>query len=132
MRDAADREVTGILTKEQLARLKPIQLWLDRDAALFNAEVIAELKLVSVQTDGLTAIWKKYQHKVQDKVSELRASEGTRDENRRKLEELRATWRTEASEEYFGVLTEEQREQFDKMCGPKFDVDKSEFREQRE
>ena len=61
MREAADREVTGILTNEQLTRLKQIQLWLDRDMALFSAEVIAELKLVSVQTDALTAIWLKYQ-----------------------------------------------------------------------
>ena len=63
-------------------------------------------------------------------MPEFRGSEGTKEDRRRKLAELTAKWRKEASEEYFGVLTEEQREQFEKMCGPKFEVGAAElFRE---
>jgi Spy/CpxP family protein refolding chaperone len=124
--DAGDRDIMGILTNEQQVRLRQIQIWLDMDRALLNAEVIAELKLVSVQTDALTATCEKY-HK---KFMELPPSafKGTAEE-KRQMQERRATLRKESIEEYLAVLTDEQREQFDKMCGPKFEVDESEFRE---
>ncbi len=129
MRDAADRDATGILTTEQLARLRQIQLWPDRAAALFNAEVIAELKLVSVQTDALLAIYGKHQEKRQNTFKEaFRKFKGTAEE-KQKWSELAANLRKEFEEESLGVLTGEQREQFDKMCGPKFEAKRSEFRE---
>jgi Spy/CpxP family protein refolding chaperone len=128
MLDEADRDLTAILAIEQQSRLKQIQFWIDQEAALFSAEVVAELKLVSVQTDALREIWSKYEQKTKDKVSEIRASEKA-NETRRKIHEAREKFRKEASEEYRGVLTEEQRAQFDKMCGPKFEVDSSEFAE---
>jgi Spy/CpxP family protein refolding chaperone len=123
--DAIDREAIDIMTDEQSPRFKQIHLQISRDVVLFNAEVIAELKLGSVQTDALTAIYEKYTKKLEQPPR----FEGTIEERRRQREERIAKLWKEASEEYFGVLTEEQREQFEKMCGPKFEVDKSEFRE---
>jgi Spy/CpxP family protein refolding chaperone len=125
LRDAIDREAMELVTDEQLPRFKQIRLQISGESALFNAGIIEELKLDSVQTDALAAMHEKYQKKLE----ELPQFEGTIEERQRQQDQRISRLITDAREEYFGVLTEEQREQFGKMCGPKLEVDKSEFRE---
>jgi hypothetical protein len=122
--DAANDDVTALLTDEQLTRFKQIRLWIEPEKPLLCQEIITELELVTVQTDALTAIYEKYQKKL---PVMLRPADGTIEEQRRKLEDRAAKVRKEAAAEFLGVLMKEQLEQFDKMRGPKFEVDMSDF-----
>jgi Spy/CpxP family protein refolding chaperone len=121
---AANEEATTLLADGQMARFKQIRLWIEPEKPLFCQEIITELKLVTVQTDALTAIYEKYQKKLPEM---LRPAEGTIEEQRSKLQDRAVKVRKEAAAEFMGVLTKEQREQFDKMRGPKFEVDMSEI-----
>ncbi len=121
--NTANDEITALLTDEQLARFNQIRIWIEKDYALLTAEVVAELKLATVQTDALTAIYEKHQKR----LDEVPTFEGTREEQRRKVSERAAKLRRAAGEESLGVLTKEQREQFDKMRGPEFKVDRAEL-----
>ncbi len=120
---AADVEATSLLTGEQMARFNQIRIWIPREQALFSREIIAELKLVTVQTDALTTIFEKYK----TKMREIPPFNPMDEEARRKSIEDVAELEKSAGVEYMGVLTKEQREQFERMRGPKFEVDISEF-----
>lgn len=120
---AANDEATGLLTDEQMARFKQIRIWIPREQALFSREIIAELKLVTVQTDALTAIFEKYK----TKMRELPPFNPRDEESRRKAFKEMDELEKSAGVEYLGVLTKEQREQFERMRGPRFEVDISEF-----
>ncbi len=121
--NVANGEVTAILTDEQLNRFNQVRLWIEKDYALLTAEVVAELKLATVQTDALTTIHAKYQKQ----LDEIPKFEGTREEQQRKVSERAAKLRKQAAAECLRVLTKEQREQFDKMRGPEFKLDWTEL-----
>jgi Spy/CpxP family protein refolding chaperone len=122
--DAANDEATALLTDEQIARFNQIRIWIDPETSLFCEEIITELKLATAQTDALTAIFEKYRKK----MLEIRApADGTNEEKQRKMRDQTAGLREDAVAEYMGVLTKEQRDQFDRMRGPKFEVEISEF-----
>ncbi len=113
-----NNEMVVSLTDEQMARFKQLRIWIHGGPALFCEEIITELKLVTIQTDALAAIFEKYRQKMAD------LPQGDTEEQRqKKLGEIASL----QNEEYLGVLTKEQREQFDKMRGPKFAVEISEF-----
>ncbi len=121
--DAANDEATGLLTDEQIARFNQIRIWIAREQALFCREIIAELNLVTDQTDALTTIYEKEyetkREKYKIKMRDLKDVEA----RRKDVAELEKS----AGVEYMDVLTMEQREQFERMRGPKFEVDISEF-----
>jgi Spy/CpxP family protein refolding chaperone len=121
--DAADKEMTALLSDEQMARYKQVRIWIEPHQALLCEEIIAELKLATVQTDALAAIFEKYRKK----MLEVPVPDGTDEEKRRKARAQTDKLANEADAEYLGVLTKEQREKFEKMRGPKFEVDISEF-----
>jgi Spy/CpxP family protein refolding chaperone len=120
----ANGEISTLLSEEQTARYKQICLWIQPGTALFCEEIITELKLVTVQRDALAAIYEKHQKKMLEIPS---PTEGTIAEKQLKRREQESSLRKEFRAEIMGVLTNEQREYFEKMRGPKFEMDMSEF-----
>ena len=122
--EEASKDATALLDDAQMARFKQLRIWLRRERALLAAEVVEELKIDDAQKSALTEIWRKMGQKVKEIPM---PAEGTNEEKLRKMQDQAAILRRQMGEDFLTVLTTEQREQFDRMRGPKFEVEWSEF-----
>ncbi len=122
--DKFQPKLDEILDASQRDRLKQISLQAAGAQAYQNAEVIAALKITKEQQEKLAAISKEFR----DKQGEMfpRGGQGgggagerpNFEEMRKKMAEL-----NEARDKQLGeVLTADQREQFTKLMGKKFDT----------
>ena len=116
-----------LLSDSQMARFNQIRIWIARERSLFSDDVITDLKLSNAQKNALTGIWEKLGKKMLEIPEIPKSADGTKAEKQRKMQDQVAILEREAGTEYLGVLTTEQREQFDRMRGSKFEVEMSEF-----
>jgi hypothetical protein len=109
-------QVDEILDDKQTARMKELSLQRRNVEALEDKEVAESLKLTEEQGKKLIDIRNEAADKQDAIIQEAIKSGGDRSKIREKIEELRK----ELGDKALAVLTTEQREQFDKMKGAKF------------
>jgi hypothetical protein len=104
---AAIEQVNKVLSKEQNERLDQIVLQARGAGALSDEKVAADLKITDAQRQKLQEIQ-------QQTMQQFRDAQG----DQGKIAEIRKTSR----EQSLAALTEEQRQQFEKMQGAKIDL----------
>jgi Spy/CpxP family protein refolding chaperone len=109
--------VDKILEEPQKARLRELSLQARGPQALEDEEVAAALKLTDEQKKQLEAIREEGNAAMQEAFSSLRSGGGDQGEIRKKMAKLR----NDLSEKALSALTPEQKEQFEKMKGEKFE-----------
>jgi Spy/CpxP family protein refolding chaperone len=111
------KKVDEILDDKQTDRVKQLSLQQRGVDALGDEEVIGALKLTPEQLAELVKIRDDAQAKTQEIVQEALGQGGDREKIREKLQ----AFRKEVGDKAFAVLTAEQKDQFEKMKGAKFD-----------
>ena len=109
------KDLDEILKPEQRKRLKQIGLQFRGVSALRDKEVATELGLSTEQQDKIAEIGKE----AGEKMGKLFADRENRTGMREKMDKIRK----ESETATLGVLTQEQKEKFEEMKGPKFEVD---------
>ncbi|MBI3860449.1 MAG: hypothetical protein HY290_00985 [Planctomycetia bacterium] len=122
--DQANIEVSAALTESQRERLRQLAIWILRGDALFTQDVVNELKLTDGQKTALADEFESLRKKMLDIQF---PAKGTDEERRRKVHEQSTTMKKEFDERCVKILTDQQRAQFDKMRGDRFEVEMSEF-----
>jgi Spy/CpxP family protein refolding chaperone len=114
-------KLSDILKKEQMARLDQIRLQVRSVVeSLTDKDVAGELKLADAQKEKLSQINKDLQTKQAEMLGGMReASREQRTEAFQKFTKLRA----DADKEALDVLTAEQKQAFEKMKGPKIELE---------
>ncbi|MBM3211908.1 hypothetical protein FJZ33_06805 [Candidatus Poribacteria bacterium] len=107
-------QLKAILQAEQMKRLEQITLQASGISALKNEMVIKTLDITKEQQEKLSAIEASYNQKRR----ELYRSEIPREERRSKTGELNK----ERNAEMMQVLSEEQKQKFEEIKGPKFEM----------
>lgn len=124
-----NKKMLALLDDGQNSRLKQIQLSVGGVAGLIGDQDIAkeaakELKLTDDQKEALKAITEESGKKSGEIFAGFR---GADEEQRTKLQAQLAEIRKDTEAECAAVLTDEQKAQFEKMKGPKFELDMSAF-----
>jgi hypothetical protein len=115
-----------ILNPEQVTRFKQVILWVQGSRALVdNAELGKQLNLTDDQKGAVKTIVDESDKKRRELFQGL--GQGASPEDRTKAFEQMATMNNEMEAECMAVLTDAQKAQFDKMKGPKFQLDMSQF-----
>ena len=122
--EEATEKLTAELTADQNSRLKQVQVWAQGSHALIeNADVAKGLNLTADQKEALKTI----NDEADKKTGELRGQGGpgqnVSDEERAKRREQSAAIAADTNAECMAVLTDEQKAQFDKIKGAKFQLD---------
>jgi len=112
----ASAEVDAKLDDAQKKRLQEIAIQVNGAAALSDPSVVEQLKLTDEQKKKLEEVRAENNKAVEDAIGNL-----SREERREKFRELSET----ADSNLLGVLTEEQKTEFESMKGAKLDVDLS-------
>ena len=110
-------KVDKVLNAKQSTRMKELSLQRRGVDALQDDTVIAELKLSDEQKKKLETVRDEIADKQQEIIKSLTSGGGDQGQIREKMGELRK----EAGEKAMAILTDSQREQFEKMKGPKFE-----------
>jgi Spy/CpxP family protein refolding chaperone len=123
--EETSKKLTDLLTAEQNARMKQIQLWMQGTRALTdNADVAKELSLSDDQKAAVKTVLEESGKKSQ----ELRAGmRNASEEERKKIGEQLTAIRAETETESLAQLTPDQKAKFDTMKGPKFEMDMSQM-----
>jgi len=125
--EEAGKKATEVLTDAQSARFKQIQLWIQGTGALVqNEELGKKLAITDDQKAALKTITEESAKKGQELGRGL-FGRGASDEERTKAREQLTALRTETEAECMAVLTDDQKAQFEKLRGPKFELDFSQF-----
>jgi Spy/CpxP family protein refolding chaperone len=125
--DEAGKKATELLTADQNSRFKQVQLWIQGTGALTtNEELAKQLKLTDDQKDALKTITEE-SGKKRGELGRGLFSQDISPEERTKLTEQMTALRAESEAECLAVLTDDQKAQFDKLKGPKFQLDMSAF-----
>ncbi len=111
------KKVDEILDDKQTARVKELSIQQRGVDALGDEEVITALKITPEQLGQLVKIRDDAQAKTQEIVQEALGQGGDREKIREKIQ----AFRKEVGDKAFAVLTAEQKDQFEKMKGAKFD-----------
>jgi hypothetical protein len=116
--EANGREALALLTPDQAARLKEIRLWIGGASALNDPGLAKELGLSAEQIQKLDWIAQD-EFSEQSHVGRLSREAFADNPNARS-----SAWKEiaqQAEAQRLSVLTDDQRAQFDKLRGPKFD-----------
>jgi Spy/CpxP family protein refolding chaperone len=116
---AASAEVDAKLDEPQKQRLQEIAIQVNGPAALSDPSVVEQLNLSDEQKKKLEEVQADNSQAVEDAMSDF--GDISREERREKFRALSDT----ANEKLLGVLTDEQKTQFDKMKGQEIDIDPS-------
>jgi DNA-binding transcriptional MerR regulator len=108
-----------ILTPQQIQRLKQIKLQVAGAAGLSIAEVAKALALTDQEREKLKALEAEYRDKTHAAVH------GTKKKDYKQVRSIMADMRAKHLEAALQVLTPQQRKKFDKMRGPKINMDLS-------
>lgn len=108
------KAIEGILLPHQVERLKQIVIQVQGTRALGDAEVQKSLDISDEQKEKIKSV----QEATGEKMRELFSS-GNREGMREKSEAIRK----EANDQLLGVLTDKQKETFEKLKGEKIELD---------
>lgn len=121
--EESNKKYLALLTPDQNARLKQIQLWVGGISGLVaNEEASKELKITDDQKEALKTIAEESGNKTRELFQGLR---GASQEEQAKAREKMTAARKEMETECEAVLTDEQKAKFAKMKGEKFELDMS-------
>jgi Spy/CpxP family protein refolding chaperone len=112
LRKEGDKTVAKVLDKKQAKRLKQIGLQLQGSMAYGNPEVAKALGLTDDQKKQIADIQKE----TREEMGKIFQGEGTREEKRAKMTELRKS----AKEKTEKVLTADQKTKWKELAGEKF------------
>lgn len=115
----ASAEVDAKLDDAQKQRLQEIAIQVNGAAALNDPSVVEQLKLSDEQKQKLEEVRAENSKRVEDAMSDF--GDLSREERREKFRTLAET----ADADLLGVLTDEQKKEFDEMKGKEIDVDLS-------
>jgi Spy/CpxP family protein refolding chaperone len=115
----ASGEVDKVLDDNQRKRLQEIAIQVNGPAALNDPSVVEQLKLTDEQKQKLEDVRAENNKAAEEAMADF--GEMSREERREKFRDLSET----AGEKLLGVLTDEQKEQFEQMKGAEIDVDLS-------
>jgi Spy/CpxP family protein refolding chaperone len=118
------KEIEGVLLPHQIDRLKQIALQLQGVRALNDPQVQKALGLTADQVDKIRSLQQGEFEKMRSMMSGMR--DLSDQERREKMQEARKQMeeaRKNTEEQIMGVLTADQKAKFDKLKGPKFEVD---------
>lgn len=115
IRAEQEKKIAEILNKDQMTRLKQLQLQRQGVRALSQPEVANALKLSADQKSKIEAIRQEERSALQG----LRGNGQSPEDRRAAFEKIRAT-RQANEAKLLGVLTDAQKKQFEAMQGPKF------------
>src|SRR5262249_17519123 len=101
--EEAGKKATALLTDEQNARLKQIQLWMAGSRALNDPEVAKKLNLTDEQKDAVKTISEESGKKMGELFQGMR---GANEEERAKIQSEVQEVRKAADEECLAVLTD--------------------------
>jgi Spy/CpxP family protein refolding chaperone len=123
--EEAGKKLTEVLTDAQNARFKQIQLWIQGTMALVqNEELGKKLEITDDQKAALKTITEESAKKGRD----IRGfGPGSSEEERAEARKQFNALRTETEAECMAVLTDDQKAQFEKLRGPKFELDFSQM-----
>ncbi len=110
-------QLEEVLMPEQMDRLDQIALQIRGTSALMDEKVIKVLSITSKQTDEMKKISEDARENMREKMQEV-----MRSGDRSKIGEAFANVRKEIDDEIMAVLTTDQKDQFDKMKGEKFEM----------
>ncbi len=114
-----------ILNPEQVTRFKQVILWVQGSRALVdNADLAKQLTLTDDQKGAVKTIIDESDKKRRELFQGLGQASP---EDRAKAFEQMTTMNNEMEAECMAVLTDTQKSQLDKMKGPKFQLDMSQF-----
>ena len=117
------KKLEGALNADQVKRLKEINLQVrGTSGALNDPEVAKELKLTDEQVTALKTISDETNKKRRELFGNGGGGGGGQG-NREKMEQLNK----DANDESLAVLKDDQKTQFEKMKGEKFELDRSQF-----
>ncbi len=114
---AMQEKIEKLLDAKQQARLKQLSLQSRGAGALEDDEVMKALKITDDQKKQLAEIREEGNKVAEEAMQALRSGGGDAGEMRRKI----GAMRTKLTEKALAVLTPEQRAEFDKLKGTKFD-----------
>jgi hypothetical protein len=122
MRAEQEKKVAEILNKDQVARLKQLELQQEGVRALGRTEVANALKLSADQKSKIDKINEEERAAMQQAFQGFRNNNGQQpsQEDRRAAFEKIQAMRTANEAKILGVLTDGQKKQFEAMQGPKF------------
>jgi Spy/CpxP family protein refolding chaperone len=120
-RKASD-DVNQLLDENQQKRLREIAIQVNGPAELSDPAVASELQITDEQQSKLDEAREQNSESVREVFLDF--GNMSRDERRAKRDELSKS----ASEKLLGILTDDQRAQFELMEGAEFDVDLSQLR----
>jgi hypothetical protein len=132
-RESASEKARGVLTIEQAARFKQIEIWINLPWAFTNADVVRGLDMTEQQNGALKAIGNECSNELRVLNERLKAGSKGRpmEEFLAKRAELFAKVAKERDEllaakeaECLAVLTDDQKARFEKLRGPKFELDR--------
>jgi ABC-type sugar transport system ATPase subunit len=117
-----EKKVAEILNKDQMARLKQLELQQEGVRALNRSEVQTALKLSADQKSKLDKINEESRAAMQQAFQGLRGNNGQQpsDEERRAAREKFQALQTATEAKVLAVLTDAQKKQFEGMQGTKF------------
>jgi hypothetical protein len=126
-KDKFMKQLNEILLPNQLDRLKELRIQAQGPQALLNTDVIQALKITDEQQKEMKAMNAEYQDKTKN-VSGFTMRNMSPEEHQAKMTDMKEKMQ-KASKIFgdflLGVLTQDQREQFEKMQGTKLDMDLS-------
>ncbi|MBN2291999.1 MAG: Spy/CpxP family protein refolding chaperone [Pirellulales bacterium] len=124
------KKLSGILKKEQLIRVKQIQMQMEGVGVLRRPEVMTHLGLDDAQKEKL----KKINEEVRDQMRELMRSgrnrngdNANRDQSRQQMRENMQKAREEIEKKVMAVLKPDQKKKLGEMMGKPFKLDRSAF-----
>lgn len=128
-KDKLAKYLGEILSPRQLERFKQIKLQEDGAMALFNSDVVKALNITSEQQVKMKSLLDQYKDKMSGSMSSMpnESRESFHAKMAKMQENLRKTIK-QLNEKLLGILTQDQRDQFEKMQGAKIDVDISALR----
>jgi hypothetical protein len=111
------QKIDKVLDKKQLARMKELSLQSRGAGALEDTEVLAALKISDEQKKELIDVREEGNKRMEEVMQSLRSGGGDAGNIRQKM----GAMRKELGDKALAVLTDAQREQFEKMKGAKFE-----------
>lgn len=111
-----------LLTDEQKSRVNQICIWLDK-GSLFRNEVVKELELTEEQKGDMSAAYRSLELEMQQVRNNPVQPGGKADDAQKEISAQQSRLQTEIERRSIAILTDQQRARFDKMRGPRFEVD---------
>jgi Spy/CpxP family protein refolding chaperone len=123
--EEAGNQAVALLNAGQKNRFQQVRIWSAGTGALTNDDEVAkQLNLTDDQKGALKTIGEESAKKRGEITQGMR---GANDETRKKIADELTALRISTENECLAVLTDDQKAQFEKLRGPKFELDRTAF-----